>query len=143
MKRERKVIKFYTGYFRPEEREQEVNDGPVMVEKAGYVPMKQRVEALMIAGRRLEQIGPERYDFGDPDQVDDDMQIDPTRKGDFDMVDAQNMIAELQERMEERHRKEQMQLDKIEEAVSSTIEQPSEQPEEGKEVPQPPEKPKA
>ena len=79
---------FYTKSVRPE-RCKEVNAGPPLVERSGYVPAKVRIENMMLAGQRLVESRNVRYDFdGDVDEYFDD----PTRSPGFDMADASQMM---------------------------------------------------
>lgn len=64
----------------------EKNSGKTKVETAGYVSPKRRIEALINAGMRLETSRRENYDFPDG-KIDKDF-YDPTRRKDYDMVDA-------------------------------------------------------
>ena len=44
---------FYTQCLRPEKKVKEAGGGKVVVERAGYIPAKERIEAMIMAGRRL------------------------------------------------------------------------------------------
>lgn len=65
----------------------EKNTGKVLVETAGYMPAKTRIENLILAGQRLEAHRKEMYDLNGADD-DDAIGVDPTRKGNFDLADA-------------------------------------------------------
>lgn len=90
-------MEFNTPYSRlvspPEE-----NHGETVVETAGYVPAKDQIESLMLAGRRLAEFRKEQYDFG-PDQEVDDSFDDPTRSPNYDMADAHQDSLALTERL--------------------------------------------
>lgn len=68
--------------------EPEVNSGEVLVETAGYIDKKTRIENLIEAGERLEA---SRRGY-DAENDEEDIPIDITRRGDFDLVDAQAAI---------------------------------------------------
>lgn len=91
-------MNFYTKYKRPE-RIGEENDGISKVEKAGYVPAKQRVESLINAGMHLNTYREEQYDIKHGEEIDiDKVRIDPTRNG-LDLAEASEMHREAVERM--------------------------------------------
>nr|QJB19841.1 MAG: hypothetical protein [Microvirus sp.] len=68
-------------------QEDEINSGEILVETAGYINKKARIESMIRAGERLEAIR-KGYDTNDPEL--DDIAIDPTRSGDFDLSDVGN-----------------------------------------------------
>lgn len=81
-------------------RTYEKPSGPSQVERAGYIPAKARIEALMLAGARLVQSRAEMYDY--PNSTpDDDFRIDPTRSPNFDMVDADILKNDLKAKLSE------------------------------------------
>ena len=86
-------MKFNTPYDR-ERQPAEKNDGPVLVETAGYVPNQKRIESLIAAGFRLAMIRQDQYDY--PDGIDpDNAKVVPSRYGNYDLVDAQRDIKRL------------------------------------------------
>lgn len=58
-----------------------------LTESAGYVTVKQRVESLLDAGKRLVQARSEMYDFPEGNEIDENFE-DPTRDKNFDLADA-------------------------------------------------------
>jgi len=64
----------------------EFNSGETIVERAGYMPPKIQIEAMINAGRRLNEARAEQFDF--PDGKIDDNFVDPTRDPNFDLADA-------------------------------------------------------
>lgn len=81
-------MKFKTHYnFKEFPKTYELQCGNVLVERAGYVPSKQRIEEFMLAGRRLKEFRMSQYDFPDPNAIDPTV-FDPTRKKGYDMADA-------------------------------------------------------
>lgn len=58
-----------------------------LVEVAGYIPAKQRIENLMLAGMRLATFRSELYDFQAGEPLDENF-TDPTRSPNFDLADA-------------------------------------------------------
>lgn len=78
-------MKFQTKY-NHEKSPGEVNLGEVLVEKAGYIPAKVRIENMILAGQRLVEHRREMYDF-DGEDIDESFS-DPTRSKNFDMADA-------------------------------------------------------
>lgn len=66
-----------------------------LVETAGYVPTEKKIQQMMMAGERLLTVTADQYDYsGDYDE--DDFDIDPTRSGNFDLVDGQRILADLE-----------------------------------------------
>lgn len=86
-------MKFNTPYDR-ERQPAEKNDGPILVETAGYIPNQKRIESLIAAGFRLAMIRQDQYDY--PDGIDsDNAKVVPSRYGNYDLVDAQRDIKRL------------------------------------------------
>lgn len=92
-------MEFYTKYKRPLE-EGEINDGISKVEKAGYVPAKVKIENLINAGQNLQQYRREQYDIGYGEKIDDNIAIDPTRKG-LDLAEASEIANEVDYRLKQ------------------------------------------
>lgn len=92
-------MEFYTKYKRPE-KVGEKNDGISSVERAGYIPAKQKVENLMMAGVNLYDYRRENYDIGHGETIDENIAIDPTRKG-LDMAEASMIAEEVAQRIKE------------------------------------------
>lgn len=66
-----------------------------LVETAGYVPTEKKIQQMMMAGERLLTVTADQYDYsGEYDE--DDFEIDPTRSGNFDLVDGQRILADLE-----------------------------------------------
>ena len=78
----------------------EVNGGKSLVESAGYIPAKQKIESFMQAGINLQTVR-SQYDY--PDGVPDDVEpeIDPTRSGNFDLADASSGLWSAAQRLEQ------------------------------------------
>ena len=65
----------------------EANLGKRLVEKAGYIPAKDRIENMILAGQRLIEHRMSMYDFDSNKELDENY-FDPTRSKNFDMADA-------------------------------------------------------
>ena len=78
----------------------EINNGKNIVETAGYISAKKRIENLMAAGHNLEKFRKANYDFENEKDVDPNFH-DPTRDVGFDMADASQIAMGLNERQEE------------------------------------------
>lgn len=114
------IPKLFTPYERPEEDSEKGN--PVSkVEKIGYVKPNVLIENMIYAGKRLDQARHEMYDF--PPGVDeglDDIEVDPTRRPGFDLVDAGNLMNGAlgrlteQRKLFEKEEKERNEKDKVE-----------------------------
>lgn len=68
----------------------ETNLGKRLVEKAGYIPAKDRIENMILAGQRLIEHRMSMYDFDSNKELDESF-YDPTRSKNFDMADAFQM----------------------------------------------------
>lgn len=94
----------YTKYKRPE-KVYEKTGGKVLVETSGYVTVKQRIEAMINAGLQLK-ISRGQYDFNEGEEIDEGFN-DPTRNTDFDLVDADNTLRGIDERVQTRKKMEE------------------------------------
>lgn len=66
-----------------------------LVETAGYVPTEKKIQQMMLAGERLLAVTADQYDYsGEYDE--ENFDIDPTRAGNFDLVDGQRLLADLE-----------------------------------------------
>lgn len=90
-------MEFYTKYNRPK-RVGEINDGISEVETSGYIPAKQRIENLLIAGKRLNEYREDAYDIKHGEKIDLDIQVDPTRNG-IDIAEASELLREAENRI--------------------------------------------
>lgn len=65
----------------------EVNNGPVLVETAGYIKHSDRIKELLKAGERLDA---ERgqYQFSSEEKIDESMSADRTMAPDYDLAEA-------------------------------------------------------
>lgn len=86
-------MQFETSYNRTRQSPEQ-NSGQLIVDRAGYIPAKQRIEAMINAGARLIMSRREQFDFPDG-QIDYNL-YDPTRSKNFDLADA----FQLQQRVE-------------------------------------------
>lgn len=85
-------MEFNTHYNRKRSKG-EINSGEIIVETAGYISAKQRIENLINAGQRLVESRASQYDFDGSKPIDEDF-YDPTRLKSYDMADAtQDMLA--------------------------------------------------
>lgn len=75
----------------------ERNEGEYLVEKGSYIPAKQQIENLMLAGSRLEAYRREMYDLGPDDE--DDGRTDPTRRPNYDLADAHQDLVDAEARI--------------------------------------------
>lgn len=88
------MVKFKTHYNASEfPKVYDKTGGEKMVETAGYISAKQRIENMILAGQRLNAYREEMYDingekYADPNFDPDELPIDPTRSGNYDLADA-------------------------------------------------------
>lgn len=75
----------------------EKGGGPVLVDRAGYVPAKKRIEAIMLAGKQLLTARREEYD-ADINVNIDNLIPDPTRSPGYDLADAAEQTAMINAR---------------------------------------------
>lgn len=81
-------MELYTKYSRPPKKA-EKGGGKVVVERAGYIPAKARIEAMINAGRRLVAARAKQYHFEDGEEIDEDF-VDPTVNPAFDEFAAKD-----------------------------------------------------
>ena len=90
----------------------EVNSGELMVEKAGYIPAKIRIEQIIDAGKRLIEFRKEQFDYNNGEE---DLSPDiRTRSKSYDMSDASQDLQDVELRMA-KAKKEAMKAKKPEE----------------------------
>ncbi|MDR0709336.1 MAG: hypothetical protein LBF77_04640 [Spirochaetaceae bacterium] len=85
---------YYEKYFPRCER----NNGESKVEKAGYISAEEQIRSLMRAGAVLRDFRRSAYEFPPGQEVPDDY-FDPTREPNFDRVDADRLVDELDSKM--------------------------------------------
>lgn len=86
---------FYTKYFRPV-NDDEVLDQTVITERAGYIPAKQQIEALMYSGHTLASYRADQFDGETDEEAEEN--YDPTRDYGFDLVDSSSILSDIQTR---------------------------------------------
>ena len=79
----------------------EANYGKRLVEKSGYIPAKDRIENMILAGQRLIEHRMSMYDFNSDKELDEDF-YDPTRSKNFDMADATMLQYNLENNIKQR-----------------------------------------
>lgn len=89
----------YTQNVRPPRAFQK-HGGRVLLERQGYVSAKDRIESIMMAGKRIIETRGFQYDFEPGKEIDEDY-YDPTRSKGYDMVDAFRDGIALEERFKE------------------------------------------
>lgn len=95
------MVKIFSMARRPPRVKESFPTGKRLVERAGFMSAKQRIENILAAGDRLLSARMEQYDYGDETDS-DDMVIDPTRNGGFDITDAQEIVRDVSERFKAR-----------------------------------------
>lgn len=78
----------------------EANNGPKIVESAGYINAKTRIENMMLAGQRLVDYRKAKYDSNNGEDI-DDIPIDPTRSGSYDLADATMQMQNIENNLNE------------------------------------------
>lgn len=66
----------------------EVGGGKVLVETAGYIPAKKKIQELIASGQRLVDYRKSVYDS---DVTPDDLQIDPMRRKGIDLAEVSDL----------------------------------------------------
>lgn len=89
-------MEFMTRQNRPHVEETKYDEDKV--ERAGYIPADIQIIRLIQAGERLGRFRKEQFDqeFG----KEEDLDIDPTRAGNFDLADASMYSAGLKGKLE-------------------------------------------
>ena len=111
-------MEIYTHYKRPP-RAYQPHGGRVLLERQGYVSAKDRIEAIMQAGKRLIMTRGEQFDFKDGEEIDEDY-YDPTRSKGYDMVDAFRDGIALEERFKEVQKQAKIAKGKKDESQNAT-----------------------
>lgn len=93
--------------------------GKSMVESAGYIPIKKKIENMIIAGKRLIENRAIMYDFYD-DKVDFE-ERDRSRRKDYTKMDAIDDMKELKQRRIDRIYKQREAQKKALEAKKAEI----------------------
>lgn len=65
----------------------EKNEGPVIVESAGYMTTDELVKLFLAEGKELEIARAEMHDFPTEEEINTELALDPTRKASFDLAD--------------------------------------------------------
>lgn len=88
----------YSKYVRPK-KVLEKNSGIVLMERSGYIPIKERIKAIMNAGLNLKMARMEQYHFPEEKNFPDDF-MDPTIRKDYDIFCAMDDTKEIERRLE-------------------------------------------
>lgn len=87
-----KDFRVYSKYDRPVTLK-EKGGGPSRVERGDAIPVSKQLRMFLKAGVRLADVRRAGiYDYDDPKEVPDDIQLDPTRSYMFDLADASSAI---------------------------------------------------
>lgn len=89
-------MEYMTRYKRPQIEETLFDEDKV--ERAGYIPAEVKINQLIEAGERLGKFRKEQFDQSFDDE--EDLNIDPTRNGNFDLADASQYSAGLKGKFE-------------------------------------------
>lgn len=95
----------------------EPGGGPVLVERAGYIPAKIQIENLIDAGKRLKEHRKELYDVFDGEGSEDEVLV---RKPNYDLADASQEALAINARMQKR--KAQLDAEKAAEEAANKAE---------------------
>lgn len=108
----------------PETKGEEMN--PIsIVETAGYLPADVQIEQLIDAGKRLGEYRKDMYDMEAGEDI-DDVAIDPTRSGAFDLADGTMLGRIALSRLEAQKRDAEIKAKKEAENAAMAQEKPSE-----------------
>lgn len=91
----------FATHYKPHKSLPEKNSGEIIVERAGYVPAKKRIENILNAGQRLKEFREDQFDFRSGESIPEDY-IVPTRRPNYDMADAYQESEYLRARFLER-----------------------------------------
>lgn len=94
---------FYTNYARRPQFKRDWSAEKIskvnVVERLGYVSVKDRINQLIRSGRQLQLYRASQFDFNFEDGATlDDLNIDPTRHKNFDFAEAYMMLQQLNSR---------------------------------------------
>ena len=86
--------KFFDQFIRPEPSGEVLSD-EVVVERAGYIPAKEQIEGMIMAGLRLGEFRREAFDYASEEE--DDGVLDPMRQNP-DLAEVSELEREVNER---------------------------------------------
>ena len=89
-------MRFNTPYDRDHTPE-EPNSGEIITEQQGYISAQDQIEALIMAGQRLDE-SRAGYEFSEGEDVPEDY-FDPTTQKNLDMVEAQQFLDQKKRRL--------------------------------------------
>lgn len=112
-------MKFYTRFERKRDPA-ETNNGVRKVETAGYIPAKDRITNMILAGHRLVDSRKEQYDF---EQGKEDPDYIPVhRRRAYDPAEATQDLIDLNSSLESRRMVDRPSAEKTKEVVKETTE---------------------
>lgn len=83
----KRKVKFYNQLDRPDEDFREKGGGEILVDTAGHITAKQRIENIINAGINLMDYRRAQYEFEHNEEINEDYH-DPTRDYNFDLSDV-------------------------------------------------------
>jgi len=104
-------MQFQTTYARSP-HSPEKHNGERIVETAGHMTNKQKIESILDAGKRLVEYRKQQFDF--EDEIDENFS-DPTRSKNFDMADATILGRDAKNRLEAQKKayNDKLEADKV------------------------------
>lgn len=87
---------------------------PSKTETAGYIPARQQVENLLLAGARLDEYRKNQYDFAEGQPVEDGFDVPLVRKPGVDLADIhqEKMRLDIRLQKQEKERREKIETAK-------------------------------
>lgn len=79
----------------------EKGSGEILVDRVGYIPPNEQINKLIAAGIRL-RLNRAQYDY-QYDTLDQDIVLDPSRRKNFDLADATQILLAYESRVKERN----------------------------------------
>lgn len=100
----------------------EINNGPVLVETAGYISRERKIKTMIAAGARLEML--RRLGYFDVTNGSEDiekMPLDPTREKSFHFADAHEILRDIENRVAQCRANMKKTEDDLNEALKKNI----------------------
>lgn len=89
-----------------------------VVERSGFVPLRNRVLALLQSGERLLQARKDAFQYAE-DEEPEDFEVDPTLQQDFTELDALQTQNEIVERIKEKKKNVRHNIKSVGDSVSN------------------------
>ncbi len=110
----------YTPMEHRENRLEQHNADHTRTERAGFVPMEKRIQAIMQSGQRLDKARREQYHFGQGEVIDGDF-VDSAPNHDIDLADIPDIVHHGTSVLQDNHDKRKIAAEKTQLAKEKAL----------------------